>query len=57
MKKIVYEQLQEQLYYEKMENGLDVYILPKKGLIKRTQRLQQNMDLLTINSFRSGRRR
>lgn len=34
MKKMVYEQLQEQLFYEKMENGLDVYILPKKGFNK-----------------------
>ncbi|WP_027408752.1 EF-P 5-aminopentanol modification-associated protein YfmH [Anoxybacteroides tepidamans] len=34
MKKIVYEQLQEQLYYEKMPNGLDVYILPKKAFNK-----------------------
>jgi predicted Zn-dependent peptidase len=34
MEKIVYEQLQEELYYEKMPNGLDVYILPKKGFNK-----------------------
>jgi predicted Zn-dependent peptidase len=34
MEKMVYEQLQEQLFYEKMENGLDVYILPKKGFNK-----------------------
>lgn len=34
MEKIVYEQLQEQLYYEKMPNGLDVYILPKKAFNK-----------------------
>ncbi|KXG10616.1 putative zinc protease AlbF [Anoxybacillus sp. P3H1B] len=34
MEKIVYEQLQEQLYYEKMPNGLDVYILPKKSFNK-----------------------
>ncbi|MBA2876558.1 EF-P 5-aminopentanol modification-associated protein YfmH [Thermaerobacillus caldiproteolyticus] len=34
MEKIVYEQLQEQLFYEKMPNGLDVYILPKKGFNK-----------------------
>ncbi|AIE59718.1 hypothetical protein MGA3_14876 [Bacillus methanolicus MGA3] len=31
MKKITFDQLQEELYYEKLENGLDVYILPKKG--------------------------
>ncbi|MCZ0755395.1 EF-P 5-aminopentanol modification-associated protein YfmH [Anoxybacillus sp. J5B_2022] len=34
MEKIVYDQLQEQLYYEKMPNGLDVYILPKKSFNK-----------------------
>ncbi|KKI92635.1 zinc protease [Bacillus sp. SA1-12] len=31
---IRFEQLQEELYYEKMENGLDVYVLPKKGFNK-----------------------
>ncbi|MDQ0214221.1 putative Zn-dependent peptidase [Oikeobacillus pervagus] len=34
MEKIVFDQLQEELYYEKMTNGLDVYILPKKGFNK-----------------------
>lgn len=34
MEKILFEQLQEQLYYEKLDNGLDVYILPKKGFNK-----------------------
>ncbi|MDZ5473411.1 pitrilysin family protein [Bacillus sp. 31A1R] len=34
MEKITFEQLQEELYYEKLENGLDVYILPKKGFNK-----------------------
>jgi predicted Zn-dependent peptidase len=34
MEKLFYEQLQEELYYEKMPNGLDVYILPKKGFNK-----------------------
>ncbi|MBM4763901.1 pitrilysin family protein [Bacillus sp. B15-48] len=34
MEKIAYGQLQEELYYEKLENGLDVYILPKKGFNK-----------------------
>ena len=29
MEKILFEQLQEELYYEKLANGLDVYILPK----------------------------
>ncbi|MBN6887231.1 putative Zn-dependent peptidase [Cytobacillus horneckiae] len=34
MEKISFEQLQEEMYYEKMNNGLDVYILPKKGFNK-----------------------
>lgn len=34
MEKIAFEQLKEELYYEKLANGLDVYILPKKGFNK-----------------------
>jgi len=34
MKKIRYEQINETLYYEKLDNGLDVYILPKHGFSK-----------------------
>ncbi|MGR3763927.1 EF-P 5-aminopentanol modification-associated protein YfmH [Rossellomorea sp. NS-SX7] len=34
MKKISFDQIQENLYYEKMSNGLDVFILPKKGFNK-----------------------
>jgi predicted Zn-dependent peptidase len=34
MEKISFEQLQEEMYYEKLANGLDVYILPKKGFNK-----------------------
>jgi predicted Zn-dependent peptidase len=34
MEKIAFQQLKEELYYEKLENGLDVYILPKKGFNK-----------------------
>ncbi|PEY41260.1 peptidase M16 [Bacillus cereus] len=34
MEKISYEQLKETLYYEKLPNGLDVYILPKQGFNK-----------------------
>lgn len=34
MKEIFFAQLQETLYYQKMNNGLDVYILPKKGFHK-----------------------
>jgi predicted Zn-dependent peptidase len=34
MEKIQFKQLQEELYHEKLENGLEVYILPKKGFNK-----------------------
>src|SRR6476659_11457808 len=34
MEKISFDQLQEELYYEKLPNGLNVYILPKKGFNK-----------------------
>ncbi|TCJ05921.1 EF-P 5-aminopentanol modification-associated protein YfmH [Cytobacillus praedii] len=34
MEKITFDQLHEQLYYEKLNNGLDVYILPKHGFNK-----------------------
>lgn len=34
IKPIEYEQLQETLYHEKMSNGLDVYVLPKKDFNK-----------------------
>ncbi|MBP2240195.1 putative Zn-dependent peptidase [Cytobacillus eiseniae] len=34
MEKILFDQLQEEMYYEKLSNGLDVYVLPKKGFNK-----------------------
>jgi len=34
MNKVHFETLQETLYNEKLENGLDVYILPKRGFSK-----------------------
>ncbi|MET3699538.1 predicted Zn-dependent peptidase [Bacillus oleivorans] len=34
MEKIPFQQLKEELYYEKLDNGLDVYILPKQGFNK-----------------------
>ncbi|MDP4163223.1 MAG: pitrilysin family protein [Bacillota bacterium] len=34
MENLMFEQLQEELYFEKMSNGLHVYILPKKGFNK-----------------------
>lgn len=44
MESIRYEHLQETLYYEVMDNGLHVYILPKPGFRKRMPRLQPSMD-------------
>jgi len=34
MEKLVYDTLKETLYYEKLPNGLSVYLLPKKGFNK-----------------------
>ncbi|SFJ24462.1 EF-P 5-aminopentanol modification-associated protein YfmH [Thermoflavimicrobium dichotomicum] len=34
MQKIEHQQVQERLYYEKLPNGLEVYILPKEGFAK-----------------------
>lgn len=34
MEKITFDQLQEDLFHEKLTNGLNVYILPKKGFNK-----------------------
>ncbi|TYR77876.1 insulinase family protein [Rossellomorea vietnamensis] len=34
MEKISFDQLQEELFFEKMDNGLQVYVLPKKGFNK-----------------------
>src|SRR3954467_6569651 len=34
MEKISFDQLQEELYHEKLANGLNVYILPKSGFNK-----------------------
>ncbi|WP_462409297.1 EF-P 5-aminopentanol modification-associated protein YfmH [Neobacillus sp. Marseille-QA0830] len=34
MEKINFDQLQEEIYHEKLPNGLNVYILPKKGFNK-----------------------
>ena len=34
MNKVEFEQLDETLYHEKLSNGLEVYILPKKGFSK-----------------------
>jgi predicted Zn-dependent peptidase len=42
MEKIVNEILKEELYYEKLENGLDVYFMPKKGFTKKYAVLATN---------------
>lgn len=34
IKEITFDQLKETYYYKKMENGLDVYVLPKQGIHK-----------------------
>ncbi|MDR0880008.1 MAG: insulinase family protein [Clostridioides sp.] len=42
MKKIVNDIIREELYYEKLENGLDVYYMPKKGFTKKYAVLATN---------------
>lgn len=42
MDKIVNKMLNEELYYEKLENGLDVYFMPKKGFTKKYAVLATN---------------
>lgn len=52
MEQIAFDQLQEKLYYEKMANGLDVYVLPKNGFNKTLQHLRQNTDRSIITLSR-----
>ena len=35
MEKIVNDILKEEVYYEKLQNGLDVYFMPKRGFMKK----------------------
>lgn len=42
MNKIHYDKLQETLYHEVMDNGLQVYVLPKPAFKKPTPPLQPN---------------
>ena len=42
MKRIVNEILKEEVYYEKLENGLDVYFMPKPGFTKKYAILATN---------------
>lgn len=52
MKTIEFDQLDETLYYEKLDNGLDVYILPKKASLKHLSLLLQNMVPSIVHSYR-----
>ena len=54
MEKIVNDLLKEELYYEKLENGLDVYFMPKKGFTKKYDVLATNygsndLEFIPIN--------
>ncbi len=42
MKKITNDILKEEIYYEKLENGLDVYFMPKHGFTKKYAVLATN---------------
>lgn len=42
MEKIVNDILKEEIYYEKLENGLDVYFMPKSGFTKKYAVLATN---------------
>ncbi len=51
MEKIEFNQIQEELYHEKLDNGLDVFIFQKRVLIRPMLRLQRNMVPLIITLF------
>ncbi|MDV9262971.1 pitrilysin family protein [Clostridioides difficile] len=42
MEKIVNDILKEEVYYEKLQNGLDVYFMPKRGFMKKYAILTTN---------------
>ena len=42
MEKIVNDILKEEVYYEKLQNGLDVYFMPKRGFMKKYDILATN---------------
>ena len=46
MEKIYYQTLKETLFHEKLENGLEVYLLPKLVLKKHMVYFQQDLDRL-----------
>ncbi|CEO31153.1 EF-P 5-aminopentanol modification-associated protein YfmH [Paraclostridium sordellii] len=54
MEKIVNDILKEEVYYEKLDNGLDVYFMPKKGFAKKFAVLATNygsndLEFIPIN--------
>ena len=51
MEKIVNDLLKEELYYEKLENGLEVYFMPKKGFTNFSQYNSSFNKSLTIFSM------
>ena len=50
MKKIVNEVLREEVYYEKLENGLDVYFMPKLGFTKKYAVLATNSMFSSVTN-------
>lgn len=46
MEKLYFKTLKETLYHETMDNGLEVFLLPKPGFEKLMVYLQQNLVLL-----------
>ena len=60
MEKIVNDILKEELYYEKLENGLDVYFMPKRGFTKKFAVLATNygsndLEFIPINEDKKFR--
>lgn len=51
MEKIYYQTLKETLFHEKLENGLEVYLLPKVGFEKHMVCFQQTLVLLIQHLF------
>lgn len=54
MEKIVNHILKEEVYYEKLDNGLDIYFMPKKGFTKKFAVLATNygsndLEFIPIN--------
>jgi predicted Zn-dependent peptidase len=54
MNKIRYEQIQESLYYETLDNGLQVYLLPKKGFSKTYANLSTSLGGMHTHIRKNG---